>query len=169
VKLTGHLQLVPRSRKCGSIHPLPHTPESRDSTVGTETGYGLDDRGVGVRVLVEGKNFLPSTSPRPSLGPTEPPIKWVLWVLYPGVNRQRREADHSSPTSAEIKKMWICTFTLECLINYAQGLYLFTFVNQMVKTSSHMPTPETQRAVKTCSITLEQNCTLHLRSIQRWL
>jgi hypothetical protein len=26
VKLTNHLQLVPRSRKCGSIHPLPYTP-----------------------------------------------------------------------------------------------------------------------------------------------
>jgi hypothetical protein len=26
VKLTTHLQLVPRSRKRGSIHPLPHTP-----------------------------------------------------------------------------------------------------------------------------------------------
>jgi hypothetical protein len=25
VKLTTHLQLVPRSRKCGPIHPLPHT------------------------------------------------------------------------------------------------------------------------------------------------
>jgi hypothetical protein len=25
VKLTTHLQLVPRSRKCGSIHPFPHT------------------------------------------------------------------------------------------------------------------------------------------------
>jgi hypothetical protein len=25
VKLTTHLQLVPRSRKYGSIHPLPHT------------------------------------------------------------------------------------------------------------------------------------------------
>jgi hypothetical protein len=26
VKLTIHLQLVSRSRKCGSIHPLHHTP-----------------------------------------------------------------------------------------------------------------------------------------------
>jgi hypothetical protein len=26
MKLTIHLQLVPMSRKCGSIHPLPHTP-----------------------------------------------------------------------------------------------------------------------------------------------
>jgi hypothetical protein len=25
-KYIYHLQLVPRSRKCGSIHPLPHTP-----------------------------------------------------------------------------------------------------------------------------------------------
>jgi hypothetical protein len=29
VKLTTHLQLVPRSRKCGSIYPLPHTPSWR--------------------------------------------------------------------------------------------------------------------------------------------
>jgi hypothetical protein len=29
VKLTTHLQLVPRSRKRGSIHPLPHTPSWR--------------------------------------------------------------------------------------------------------------------------------------------
>jgi hypothetical protein len=29
VKLTSHLQLVQRSRKCGSIHPLPHTPSWR--------------------------------------------------------------------------------------------------------------------------------------------
>jgi hypothetical protein len=26
MKQTTHLQLVPRLRKCGSIHPLPHTP-----------------------------------------------------------------------------------------------------------------------------------------------
>jgi hypothetical protein len=29
VKLTTRLQLLPRSRKCGSIHPLPHTPSWR--------------------------------------------------------------------------------------------------------------------------------------------
>jgi hypothetical protein len=26
VKLTTHLQLVPRSRKYGSVHPLPYAP-----------------------------------------------------------------------------------------------------------------------------------------------
>jgi hypothetical protein len=28
---------------------------------------------------------------------------------FPGLKRQWREADHSPPASAEIKKMWICT------------------------------------------------------------
>jgi hypothetical protein len=31
--------------------------ESRDRAVGTATGYGLDDRGVGVRVLVGSRIF----------------------------------------------------------------------------------------------------------------
>jgi hypothetical protein len=31
VKLTTHLQLVPRSRKCGYIHPHPHTPSWRSA------------------------------------------------------------------------------------------------------------------------------------------
>jgi hypothetical protein len=31
VKLTTHLQLVPRSRKYGSIHPQPHTPSWRSN------------------------------------------------------------------------------------------------------------------------------------------
>jgi hypothetical protein len=31
VKLTTHFQLLPRSRKCGSIHPLPHTPSWRSA------------------------------------------------------------------------------------------------------------------------------------------
>jgi hypothetical protein len=31
VNLATHLQLLPRSRKCGSIHPLPHTPSWRSA------------------------------------------------------------------------------------------------------------------------------------------
>jgi hypothetical protein len=31
VKLTTHLQIVPRSIKLGFIHPLPHTPASRSA------------------------------------------------------------------------------------------------------------------------------------------
>jgi hypothetical protein len=54
-------------------------------------------------------NFLLSTTSRPTLGSTQPPIQWVLGALSPGVQRPRREADHSSPASAEVKKMRIYT------------------------------------------------------------
>jgi hypothetical protein len=57
------------------------------------------------------KYFLFSAASRPALGPTQPPIHWVPGVLYPGVKRQRREADHLSPTRAEVKKKFICTFS----------------------------------------------------------
>jgi hypothetical protein len=35
--------------------------------------------------------------------PTQPPIQWVPGALSPGVKRQGREADHSLPSSAEVK------------------------------------------------------------------
>jgi hypothetical protein len=40
----------------------------RERIVGIATGYGLDDRGVGVRVPAESRIF--STSSRPALGST---------------------------------------------------------------------------------------------------
>jgi hypothetical protein len=39
------------------------------------------------------------------------PIQWVLGDLSPGVKQQGGEADHSPPTSAEVKKMWSYTST----------------------------------------------------------
>jgi hypothetical protein len=71
--------------------------------VGIATGYGLDDRGVGVRVPVGSRIF--SKSSRPALGSMQPPIQWVLRALSPGVKRPGREADHSPLTIAEFKKM----------------------------------------------------------------
>jgi hypothetical protein len=35
---------------------------------------------------------------------TQPPIQWVYGALLPGINRLGREADHSTPTSAKLKK-----------------------------------------------------------------
>jgi hypothetical protein len=49
----------------------------RGSAVGIATGYGLDDRGVGVRVNL-------SISFRPALGSTQAPIKCVPGMLSPG-------------------------------------------------------------------------------------
>jgi hypothetical protein len=68
-------------------------------------------------------------------GPTRPPIQWVKWgALSPGVKRPRREADHSSPTSADVRNTWIYTstpphaFMAYCLISYAQGQTYLTVV-----------------------------------------
>jgi hypothetical protein len=76
---------------------------SRDSVVGIATSYGLDDRVVGVRVPVVSRIF--STSSRPALGSTQPPIQFVPGTLSLGVKRPGREAVDSPPSSAEVKIM----------------------------------------------------------------
>jgi hypothetical protein len=78
--------------------------------VGIVTGYGLDDRGVGVRVPV-GQEFSLLQAVHIGSGSTQPPIKWVQGTLSPGVKRPGRETDHSTLASAEVKKMWIYTST----------------------------------------------------------
>jgi hypothetical protein len=45
-----------------------------------------------------------TTASRTALGPTQPPIQWVPGALSLGVKRLGREADHSPPSSAEVKE-----------------------------------------------------------------
>jgi hypothetical protein len=59
---------------------------SQDTVVSIAPSYGLDDRGVGVQVLVGSRIF--SMSSRPDLGPTQPPIEWVPGALSLGVKGQ---------------------------------------------------------------------------------
>jgi hypothetical protein len=84
--------------------------KSRDSSVGIATGNGLDNLGVGVRVLIRPRFF---SSPCPPDRIWRPPSllsNGYRWALSPRVKRPEREAEHSNPTSAEVK-MWIYTFT----------------------------------------------------------
>jgi hypothetical protein len=78
---------------------------SRGSVVGIATGYELGRRGVGVRVPV-GRDFSPlhvvQTGSRAQPAPG---------ALSLGVKRPEDEADHSPPTSAEVKNTWIYTTT----------------------------------------------------------
>jgi hypothetical protein len=79
-------------------------PMSCGSAVGMAAGYGQDDRGVGVRVKVwsgieTGSGAHPDSYPMGTGVPS------------PGRKRQERETDHSSPTSAEMKKTWTYTST----------------------------------------------------------
>jgi hypothetical protein len=63
-------------------------------------GYGLKGRGS---IPGRGKVFLFSIASRPALGPTQPPIQWVLWALSPGVKWPGHEADHSPSSAAQVK------------------------------------------------------------------
>jgi hypothetical protein len=80
-------------------------PWSRDSSVGIALGYGLDDRDSRVRFPAGGLGiFYFTTASRPALVPTQPPIQWVPGALSLEVKRPMREADHSPPSSAEVKE-----------------------------------------------------------------
>jgi hypothetical protein len=78
---------------------------SQDSAVRIATSYGLDDRGVGVRVPVGSRIFFSPRCPDRLWGPPN-----LLSNISPGVKRPGREADYSPPASAEVKKMWRYTF-----------------------------------------------------------
>jgi hypothetical protein len=87
------------------------TSRSRDSVVGMATSYGLDDRGVGIRVPVGSRIFSFPNRPDRLWDPPNLLCNEYRGLLYPGVKRPGREVDHSPPTSAEVKKMWIYTST----------------------------------------------------------
>jgi hypothetical protein len=65
-----------------------------DWTIGV---LGFDSR-RGLRI------FLFTTASRTALGPTQPPIRWVPVALSLGVKRPGREANHSPPSSGEVKE-----------------------------------------------------------------
>jgi hypothetical protein len=50
--------------------------------------------------------FLFTTASRTGLRPTQPPIQWVPGAPSLGVKRPGRGADHSPPSSAEVKNVW---------------------------------------------------------------
>jgi hypothetical protein len=54
----------------------------------------------------------------------QPPIQWVPGALSLGVKGPRREADHSPPSSAEVKKAWSYASTPPIRL---QGLPVFLF------------------------------------------
>jgi hypothetical protein len=70
------------------------------SAVGIATDYGLDGRGVGVRVPV---------GPRLLFSPRRPSYPMSTWDSFPGVKWLGREADHLPPISAEVKNAWVYT------------------------------------------------------------
>jgi hypothetical protein len=65
---------------------------------------GLRTEWSGVRDPAGAGNFLLTIASRPALGPIQHPIQCVPWTLSLGVKWPVREADHSPPSSAEVKE-----------------------------------------------------------------
>jgi hypothetical protein len=87
------------------LYPYYTLWRSHDSSVGIALGYGLDVRGFDSRRGLGIFLFTTAVSGT-ALGPTQPPIQCVPGALSLGVKRPGREADHSPPTSAEVKE-WV--------------------------------------------------------------
>jgi hypothetical protein len=79
---------------------------SRDSSVGTATDYRLDDRMIGVRYPAGAGNFFLRHCVQ--TGSDAYPASYPMGTggSFPGgrVKRPGREADHSPPSSAEVKE-----------------------------------------------------------------
>jgi hypothetical protein len=82
------------------------SPPRPDSSVGIVLGYGLDDRGSRARFPAGAGNF--SLHHRFQNGSGAHPASYPMSTRdsFPGVKRQGREADHSPPSSAEVKNAW---------------------------------------------------------------
>jgi hypothetical protein len=80
---------------------------SRDSVVRIATSYGLDDRGVGVRVPVGSRIF--SKSSRPALGSTQTPIQWVRGALSQWESGWGVKLTTHLQLVPRSRKMWIYT------------------------------------------------------------
>jgi hypothetical protein len=107
------------------MNPLHILPLFFSRTIGV---LGFDSRrGLGI--------FLFTTAmSRTALGLTQPPIQWVSGALSLGVKRPWREADHSPPSSAEVKNAWSYTSTPQyafmawCFVKYRDN-FTFTFTD----------------------------------------
>jgi hypothetical protein len=102
---------------------------SRDSTFSVVPGWLLAGRPRGRSSSPGGvKDFLFPLSFRPALGSTQPPIQWGPVLFSPKGKPSGTCSYHSSPASAEVKKMWIYTSTptyaFICLISSSTGTIL---------------------------------------------
>jgi hypothetical protein len=63
----------------------------------------------------QGQVFILFVASRQNVRSTQPPIQWVPRVISSGAKRLWREADHSSPSSAETRKVELYLHSPICL------------------------------------------------------
>jgi hypothetical protein len=97
-------KLILSSSQCFLTYTV-HTikQKSRDHSVGTGTGYGLDGRGIGVRFPTEVRDS--SLLHRVQGGSEAHPASYSMDTTdpFPRVKQLELEADHTPPPSAQVK------------------------------------------------------------------
>jgi hypothetical protein len=85
--------------------------KSHDSSVDIALDYGLDDRGCRVRFPAEAGNFSLHHYVQNGSGAHPASYPMGIRAVSLGVKRPGYEADHSPPSSAEVKNAWSYTST----------------------------------------------------------
>jgi len=70
----------------------------------------------------------------PPLGPTQPVLHCII-SFSPGVKRSESKADHSPPSSCDVRNVWSCSFTPTCHSYRPKG---FKFIGAR---SCRLPSP----------------------------
>jgi hypothetical protein len=107
VYLQFHISLLPLPEKYASWH-------SRCSDYATSLSVRGSNPGKGKTIQTSGL----------ALGPTQPPVKWVI-EFFVRVKRPVRGVIHPLPSTEEIKKEWSCT-SIQLMCLYSMGKETFT-------------------------------------------
>jgi hypothetical protein len=89
--------------------------------------------------------FLFTTASRTALGPTQLPIQWIPAALSLGVKWPKGEADHSPPSSAEVKNTWSYTFTPQyvfmawCLVKHTDNVAFYIYISKVLIVLNKVP------------------------------
>jgi hypothetical protein len=89
--------------------------------------------------------FALTTASRPALGPTQPPTQWTPGTLCLGVKRRGRKADHSPPSSAEVRK---------CVNLYLHSPYTSSYWNSVFFIRTLHSSLDVMREAETFSVIL---------------
>jgi hypothetical protein len=121
----------PASRRdTPSINFSHQSAKSQDSSVTIAAELQAERTGFDSR---QGQRSIPfATSSRPAVEPIQRRIQWVPGALSPGIKQQGHEADHSPPSSAEVKNEWSYTPTPPYVFMVGTSVP-FTFTNESVR------------------------------------
>jgi hypothetical protein len=127
-----HKHLPFWSKHCSHICDLAGISQSVQ-----RLGCGLEDQRI-FRFPAGAKDFFYTVS-RPVFGSTKLSVQCVLGAHSPGVKWLRCDADHPSPSAAEVETVWSCASTPTvsswlgaCLSTYSLVLHVATFLSVIV-------------------------------------